>query len=119
MPTYNPYGSGAVTGGNCCQNPMSQFILLRNFFQNMAEGLKETTENLIKVLNSKATFENYDGLGVLITVEVTPPPIAIADNSYFIYVQRYGPPPEGVFDTVLLERIRSEIRDAQTAAGTN
>ena len=57
-------------------------------------------------------------MGVLITVQVEPPPVMISDNSYFIYVQRYGPPPEGIFDPVLLERIRSEIRDAQAAAGT-
>lgn len=81
----------------------------------MADGLKNTTETLIEVLNKKTVPRTYHGPPPILSVEMSLPPIEF-DISYIIYIQRHGPPPEGEFDPVLLERIRQEIRDAEAAA---
>jgi hypothetical protein len=124
MPTFNPLqdvqgitintqeqtqtlsntGGGVynVTVQSCCQNPMSQMMLLRNFFGTLATGLRATTESLITVLGSRRPTASNS----ILNVNLSLPPVRIASISYFIYVDLYGPPPEGIFEETLINRIQ-------------
>jgi|GEM_PF-4510292 len=127
MPTFNPLqdvqGLTAIaqqqtqtvsnTGGgvynitvqSCCQNPMSQMMLLRNFFGTLATGLRTTTESLISVLGSRRPTASNSILNVNLDI----PPARIASISYFIYVELYGPPPEGIFEQTLIDKIQTQL----------
>lgn len=133
MPTFNPLqdvqgitannqqqtqtltntGGGVynVSVQSCCQNPMSQMLLLRNFFGTLATGLRKTTESLITVLSSRKPAASNSMLNVNLTL----PPVRIASISYFIYVDLYGPPPDGIFDKALIDRIQQLLDSGLSA----
>lgn len=102
--TYN------ISVESCCQNPMSQMLLLRNFFSTLATGLRSTTESLITVLGSRAKST----INSILNIKLELPPARIKSISYFIYVDLYGPPPEGIFDSVLIDKIEEQLNRGLT-----
>ena len=98
--TYN------ISVDACCENPMSQMLVLRNFFATLSLGLRDTANSLIKVLGSNAV--KSQGKAIL-NVSLSMPPAKMASLSYLIYVNKYGPPVEGIFDPILLDPIQAEL----------
>ena len=106
----NPYslsstggGSADAGGANCCCPSSTKFLeTLTDKLIEMTNSLKEQFEEL------KKNQGPIDTKGILlVNVEVS------ANVSfryeYVIYIQRYGPPTNGIFDPIYLDLIRAEL----------
>jgi hypothetical protein len=72
----------------------------------MAKSLKIQFAEL--EANSRGTLQEAKGA---ILAEIKVQGRVVAKYEYVVYIQRYGPPNNGKFDPVYLERIRDEIKD--------
>lgn len=105
----NPYalstgGSAAATpSANCCCPSSTKFL------ETLTDKLIEMTNSLkqqFKELEDKQGPVATKGI-LLVNVEVSAQ--VSYRMEYVIYVQRYGPPMNGIFDPVYLDLIRAEL----------
>jgi hypothetical protein len=94
------------TNGCCCPSSTIFLETLTEKLLLMAEALKIQFAELQS--NSKGTAQQAKGA---ILAEITVQGNIVAKYEYIIYIQRYGPPINGKFDPVYLERIRDELSD--------
>ncbi len=103
----NPYslnnGSGGGSGGNCCCPSSTKFLeTLTDKLIEMTESIKTQIEELENRVPSC-----HRGLRIA-EIDVPVPPIAVKQE-YLIYIKRYGPPINGIFDPIYLDLIRAEL----------
>ena len=81
------------------------------FFDNLAGKLLVMTQSLKEQFNDLKTiaYKNIASGPFLASIEVTPPPIGVK-YEYIEYINRYGPPANGVFDPAILASLRVELR---------
>lgn len=108
LPLEGGAGSGSGAGGaNCCCPSSTKFLeTLTDKLIAMTQSLKQQFKDCM------ATPSANKGRGIiLVNIEVNAK--VRFKYEYVLYVQRYGPPVNGIFDPVYLDLIRAEI-----AAGT-
>ena len=112
MPVFLRSGiklSGKMSGlinGNCIIDKNSAM-----FFNTLSLKLlemSETVEKRIEVIKKNCN-ENQRANGFLFASIDTPQMNISVGSEYVIYVQRYGPPPNGKFEPAKLELIRKEL----------
>ena len=101
--TYPSKGTGDTGGSNCCCPSTS------NFLETLAKKLYDMTVSLKTQFDEikcwgKGKMEN--GI-ILASIEVSAN--VQVKSEYVIYVMRYGPPVQGIFDPELLAIIRAEL----------
>jgi hypothetical protein len=69
----------------------------------MVQSLKEQFQELKTI-----AYKNVASGPFLASIEVTPPPIGVK-YEYIEYINRYGPPADGIFDPVILNSLRIEL----------
>ena len=99
-------GSSSSSGGCCCPSSTVFLDTLTNKLIEMTTSLQTQFADLLA--NSMAT--RTVGKGPLLAN------ISIRANvqyksEYFIYIMRYGPPVDGIFDPVYLDLIRIELEN--------
>jgi hypothetical protein len=104
----NPYtlptsaSAGTDAGGCCCPSSTKFLETLTNKLIEMTTSLKEQFSELVKPPSADAPR------GVFFATV----PLSASVNTrqeYFIYVNRYGPPVNGIFDPIYLDLIRAEL----------
>lgn len=112
MPSFLSSGRLGMMNQNdgCCCDDNSIDRNSALFFNNLALKLLEMSrsfEERIEQVKKNCGDKQVSGF---ILVSIDTPQMAISVGSeYVIYVQRYGPPPEGKFDPEKLTKIRTEL----------
>jgi hypothetical protein len=104
VPETAPTGT-TTTGTNpscCCPSTTTFLSTLVDKLYLMATTLKGQFE----AYEAKTSKQNYRGV---IIAEIDTSSLVGIKYEYVIYVERYGPPIEGIFDEALLEQIRKEM----------
>jgi len=97
--------SGTSTNSQCCCPSSTIFLqTLTDKLILMTTSLKQQFADL--EANSRATQVAGKG-AFLASIEIKGE--IVFKSEYFIYVMRYGPPVNGIFDPVYLELIRAEL----------
>lgn len=103
----NPYSLtpsvSSSDAGNCCCPSSTKFLeTLTDKLIDMTNSLKTQFAELVRPLpvSGKSGF-----LIASVSVSAT----VIVRREYTIYVNRYGPPVNGIFDPVYLDLIRAEL----------
>ena len=95
-------GTGNAIGSGCCVCPSQT-----GFLSTLADKLKGMVESLQKQFETlRNKVVSYGEGAILATIESTA--TVVVRIEYVIYIQRYGPPIDGVFDEELLNTIRTE-----------
>ncbi len=99
---HSPATGPSDTGGCCCPSSTKFLETLTDKLIEMTNSLKEQFSELVKPPS------NTGAKGVLLA---TIPLSANVDSKieYFMYVNRYGPPTNGIFDPIYLDLIRAEL----------
>lgn len=105
-----PTTPSTSTNGCCCPSSTIFLETLTEKLLLMAESLKIQFADL--QANAKGTAQVAKGA---ILAETKVQGRVIAKYEYVIYIQRYGPPINGKFDPVYLERIRDELSDGASS----
>ena len=92
----------------CCPSTTIFLQTLTDKLYDMALSLKQQFADLANFRNNNMQ-KGEGAIIAAITVRAT----LTVKNEYPIYIQRYGPPINGIFDPIYLDLIRAEI-----AAGT-
>jgi hypothetical protein len=96
------------------QNSISQYTNTTSytsaigFYGKLAEKLKEMTQSLITQFSELTEQHSIHKGAFLAEASVKVPEVNIR-YEYIIYVKRYGPPENGVFDENILDAIRKEM----------
>ena len=97
-------GTGTGTGGSgCCVCPSQT-----TFLTTLADKLKAMVESLEKQFEELRNSAMSRGEGAILAGVTSSAAVDISIQ-YVIYIQRYGPPTDGVFDQELLDAIISEF----------
>lgn len=102
----NPYSlnnGGGGSGGNCCCPSSTKFL------ETLTEKLIEMTESIktqIEELENKVPSCHR---GLRLTELIVPVPHIYVKQEFLIYIKRYGPPTNGIFDPIYLDLIRAEL----------
>jgi hypothetical protein len=103
----NPYSlsnssPAATDGGGCCCPSSTKFLdTLTDKLIEMTQSLKEQFSELVKPPKPGPSGVFLASTSVSAKVETK--------EEYFIYVNRYGPPINGIFDSIYLDLIRAEL----------
>ena len=109
MPRYITKTSSI--SGNCCtsnntescQSSISFFSKLSEKMLNMVTTLKKQFEEC------KANSKPSQAKGFFLASIDTPQMTLGVKQEYIEYIKRYGPPSDGIFDEVILARLRTEL----------
>jgi hypothetical protein len=102
-----PITTPSTSANDCCCPSSTVFLeTLTEKLLLMAKSLKVQFAELQS--NSKGTLQQAKGA---ILAETKVQGKVVAKYEYVIYIQRYGPPINGKFDPVYLERIRDDLAD--------
>jgi hypothetical protein len=118
MPAYLRFrgvmSGGASAGGcvkiNCsssgikCMSSVNFLEKLSNKLMDMTKSLQEQFAELVRPPPSTGS----DG-GVYIAKIDTPVMVIGVKYEYVLYIQRYGPPENGLFDETILAELRAEL----------
>ena len=96
--------SGSSNNGCCCPSSTVFLQTLTDKLILMTNALKKQFADL--EANSGATRVAGRG-AILASIEIRGD--IIFNTEYYLYVMRYGPPVNGIFDPVYLELIRAEL----------
>ena len=96
--------SGSSSNGCCCPSSTVFLQTLTDKLILMTTSLKQQFADL--EANSMGTRVTGRG-AFLASIEIKGD--IVFKSEYFIYVMRYGPPVNGIFDPVYLELIRAEL----------
>ena len=112
MPSYiqisRQQATGSSTNGNCCCDSIDGNSAI--FFNNLAQKLLDMSkaiEKRIDDLSNKVCLP--ESKGFLIASIETPSMMLGVKYEYVEYIRRYGPPDKGKFDSVLLQKLRTEL----------
>lgn len=103
----NPYAlmsqsaAGAGEGGCCCPSSTKFLETLTDKLIEMTTSLKEQFSELVR------PPQPSPGGFFLATIPLSA--TVSTRTEYFIYVNRYGPPINGIFDPIYLDLIRAEL----------
>lgn len=96
--------AGACCAPEACQSSLLFFNTLSEKMLNMVTTLKEQFAECAANANASATAKGF----FLVKIEA-PSGILGVRQEYIAYINRYGPPPNGVFDETLLQQLRTEL----------
>jgi hypothetical protein len=119
MPAYLRFrgvmSGGANAGGcvkiNCsssgikCMSSVNFLEKLSNKLMDMTKSLQEQFAELVRPPPTSGT----DGGGFYIAKIDTPVMVIGVKYEYVLYIQRYGPPNDGIFDEAILSELRAEL----------
>lgn len=116
MPSYLRFRGGAVGGGaGCvqlnCSSGQIKCMSSVNFLETLSDKLLVMTESLQKQfdeLTRPPEASNGEG-GVYLAKIDTPVMVLGVKYEYVLYIQKYGPPENGIFDETILENLRVEL----------
>jgi hypothetical protein len=94
-------GSG-TSGSGCCVCPSQT-----TFLTTLADKLKAMVESLQKQFEELRNKAITYGEGAILASVDSSAAVGVRIE-FIIYIQRYGPPTDGIFDTELLDEIRRE-----------
>ena len=106
MTASNTTNSSTVSSSGSCCCPSTTIFLqtLTDKLYDMALSLKQQFADLANFRNN--TYQKAQG-ALLASISVQGS--VTLKLEYIIYVQRYGPPINGIFDPIYLDLIRAEI----------
>jgi hypothetical protein len=113
MPTYLRFRSGGGKGCvelNCSSGQIKCMSSL-NFLDTLSKKLLAMTESLQKQFDECVRPPPSGGgeSGVYLAKIDTPKMVIGVKYEYVLYIQRYGPPENGVFDETILTNLRAEL----------
>lgn len=114
MPAYLTIGfsSGSLAYGNaaCCGGSANiKCLSAINFLDTLTGKLLDMTVALQKQFNEcKATTATQEAGFILASIDAPAMSIGIK-YEYIVYIQRYGPPNDGIFDEAILAQLRTEL----------
>lgn len=116
MPSYLRFrGGGAVGGSGCvqlnCSSGQIKCMSSVNFLETLSDKLMLMTESLqkqIAELTRPPEANNGEG-GVYLAKIDTPVMMLGIRYEYVLYIQKYGPPDNGIFDEAILDTLRTEL----------
>lgn len=102
----DPNFSNTITqnnnSNNCCCPSTTNFLeTLTNKLYDMAVSLKQQFEELKAIRGSSAQGAVIASIDATCAIKIK--------QEYILYIRRYGPPVNGVFDEDLLTILRSEL----------
>lgn len=112
MPRYllTKSQTASGNGGCCCDNSIDRNSAI--FFSNLATKLIDMTQAFEAKIedirkNCQSTNPAFKGF-ILAEITLTRDTVGVKVE-YVEYIKRYGPPPDGVFDPVILQQLRDEL----------
>jgi len=94
--------NGLTTSNNCCCPSTTNFLeTLTNKLYDMAVSLKQQFAEFAAIRGSRAQGAVIASIGASCAIQVK--------QEYILYIKRYGPPVNGIFDEDLLTILRAEI----------
>jgi hypothetical protein len=104
--TLDPNFSDTITQNNnstncCCPSTTNFLETLTNKLHDMAVSLKKQFEELKAIRASSAKGAIIASINASCAIQIK--------YEYILYIRRYGPPVNGVFDEDLLTILRSEL----------
>jgi hypothetical protein len=119
MPSYLRFRgvmSGAAGVGGCvkinCSSSGIKCMSSVNFLEKLSNKLLDMTKSLqaqFAELVRPPPSSGTDGGGVYIAKIDTPVMNIGVKYEYVLYIQRYGPPDNGIFDETILSELRAEL----------
>ena len=111
MPSYLSSGGlgGMNRNGSCCCDDNSMDRNSAIFFNQLATKLLEMSKSFQERLEEARKNCNQQQAGFLFASIDTPQMAISVGTEYIIYVQRFGPPPNGKFPPEKLAQIRMEF----------
>lgn len=80
------------------------------FFSNLAAKLLEMAEATNKRIEEARNSNPCEVSSAVVLASITTPVMTIGVKyEYIEYINRYGPPPNGIFDEEILEQLRGEL----------
>lgn len=118
MPTYllqseisqlSNFGNFNANNTNCCAPEACQSSLL--FFNSLSGKMLDMVNTLKQQFAECAANANNtsNAKGFILAKIEAPRPVLGVKYEYIVYINRYGPPTDGIFDPVLLQQIRTEL----------
>lgn len=106
MPSYVLTGNNIKPECYCDSSIDSNSAI---FFNNLASKMLDMSKAIEKRMDELANkICNHTGGFSLVKID-TPSMILGVKYEYIEYIKRYGPPEDGQFDEVLLEKIRNDL----------
>ena len=111
MPRYIQYGAG---GGHCKSSQQccsaSDYESSVNFFSKLSDKLSAMVTTVQTQFNEyKTEIDKFTTPKGIVSKVETPAMVLGVGQEYIIYIQRFGPPPVGIFDPAKLQAIRVEL----------
>jgi hypothetical protein len=108
MPSYLiPGNIGSSGGSGCCCDSID--VSSAVFFNNLATKLLDMSKAIEKRISDLSSRVCVPTKGVKL-IEISAPSMNIGVKyEYIEYIKRIGPPTNGIFDPVILEKIRKEL----------
>lgn len=119
MPNYLRFRGGGISvggggGSGCvqlnCSSGQIKCMSSVNFLETLSEKLLAMTESLqAQFAEMTRPVSNTKENGVYIAKIDTPSMVLGIKYEYVLYIQRYGPPDNGIFDETILANLRAEL----------
>lgn len=115
MPWYLTRGRRVIPSGNAIGNMDNMCDVYCNtkfieFIDKITDKLYDVVDKVKNDMNKLECAANGRVSNGAILAEITPPKQTVGvKQEYLIYIQRYGPPKDGIFDESKLNAIKLEL----------
>jgi hypothetical protein len=109
MPQYITKGNNSYNG-NCCTTSSDSCQSSVTFFSTLSQKMLEMVDTLQKQFQEcKENAKPTEVKGFFLASIDAPTSLIGVKYEYLEYINRYGPPKDGIFDEILLAKLRSEL----------